>query len=384
MLTLLSHKNIVKLVDYNETGILIVKDKQVAVKYIAFELCEKGRLVDILSTTKALSDACARTLLKQIVSGLSFMHSKGIFHRNLSLHNILLDSHYNVKIADLAFDESSELKFFNQSIRSPELLAHSMPINYSACDVFSLGVLLFNLTINKCPFLQATADDKFYRHIIDNKVDEFWKIYDYNCIYSKELKSLITGAIMFKPSQRLTLNEIEHCEWFKKEALSDVQLENEFQIEHTIYSNLKQVLPYSSLTKLKHPNGVFREIKNNESEIKYSSLVPFELSYNPTQIITPSSFISSESMSYVFSSLEGALSIEIGTMGDIEISDSHFEITCNYRCGYQEDSSVELKVRLYHYDSKVYAKFTKKEGSEIAWQDILDKLFHSDILLSLL
>ncbi len=48
----------------------------------------------------ALNETIARTLFHQMISALSYLHSKNIIHRDIKPQNILFDEHYNIKIAD--------------------------------------------------------------------------------------------------------------------------------------------------------------------------------------------------------------------------------------------------------------------------------------------
>jgi serine/threonine protein kinase len=54
----------------------------------------------------ALNETIARTLFHQMISALSYLHSKNIIHRDIKPQNILFDERYNIKLADFGNDIS--------------------------------------------------------------------------------------------------------------------------------------------------------------------------------------------------------------------------------------------------------------------------------------
>jgi len=61
------------------------------VLYMAMECIEGGRLSSLVSNKKILSDLEASMIMKAIFSAVSYIHEKGIIHRDLKLSNILLE-----------------------------------------------------------------------------------------------------------------------------------------------------------------------------------------------------------------------------------------------------------------------------------------------------
>lgn len=90
----LSHPNIVRLHEMVET------DKYIG---IILEYASGGELFDYILTHRYLKDQAARKLFAQLVSGVGYLHKKGIVHRDLKLENLLLDRNRNIIITDFGF-----------------------------------------------------------------------------------------------------------------------------------------------------------------------------------------------------------------------------------------------------------------------------------------
>jgi protein-serine/threonine kinase len=90
----LSHPNIVRLHEMVET------DRHIG---IILEYASGGELFDYILKHRYLKDNAARRLFAQLVSGVGYLHKKGIVHRDLKLENLLLDRNRNIIITDFGF-----------------------------------------------------------------------------------------------------------------------------------------------------------------------------------------------------------------------------------------------------------------------------------------
>ena len=91
---------------------------------IVLEYASGGELFDYILNHRYLKDNSARRLFAQLVSGVGYLHKKGIVHRDLKLENLLLDRNRNIIITDFGFantfdpnDELSEEEENNLSNR---------------------------------------------------------------------------------------------------------------------------------------------------------------------------------------------------------------------------------------------------------------------------
>lgn len=94
ILSQLLHPNIVRLHEMVETERYIG---------IILEYASGGELFDYILTHRYLKDNAARKLFAQLVSGVGYLHKKGIVHRDLKLENLLLDRNRNIIITDFGF-----------------------------------------------------------------------------------------------------------------------------------------------------------------------------------------------------------------------------------------------------------------------------------------
>ena len=65
---------------------------------LVLEYLPGGELFDILYYTHALKENIARTYFHQLMDGLSACHNAGICHRDIKPQNLLLDSHFALKV----------------------------------------------------------------------------------------------------------------------------------------------------------------------------------------------------------------------------------------------------------------------------------------------
>ncbi|KAF8544880.1 kinase-like domain-containing protein [Trichophaea hybrida] len=117
ILRTLSHPNIVRLHEMVET------DRHIG---IILEYASGGELFDYILTHRYLKDPPACRLFAQLVSGVGYLHKKGIVHRDLKLENLLLDRNRNIIITDFGFanvfDPTDELGELEDRLEDPVVI----------------------------------------------------------------------------------------------------------------------------------------------------------------------------------------------------------------------------------------------------------------------
>ena len=67
---------------------------------LVLDYAAQGELFTMIKETGFMDEKLARTYFAQLVSGLLYCHSKGVYHRDLKPENILLGADFSLKIAD--------------------------------------------------------------------------------------------------------------------------------------------------------------------------------------------------------------------------------------------------------------------------------------------
>ena len=103
LLSQCNHPNVVKVFEASVDGTLSRPDGSRELNHVCYcvlELAHYGELYRLISTTEKLSETLARTLFRQIIDCLEYLHSKNISHRDIKPENLLIDEEFNLKMAD--------------------------------------------------------------------------------------------------------------------------------------------------------------------------------------------------------------------------------------------------------------------------------------------
>ncbi len=148
---ILNHPNIVTIHDIGE-------DVDTRTSFIAMEYIEGKNLKSMLSEkTKFTYDQIADTIA-QVGEALDYAHRKGIIHRDVKPANIIITTDRKVKITDFGIAKiaSSNLTSTGQFLGTPNYMSPEQvsgaPVD-GRSDIFSLGVVLYELLTNRKPFL---------------------------------------------------------------------------------------------------------------------------------------------------------------------------------------------------------------------------------------
>ncbi|XP_068427661.1 serine/threonine-protein kinase PLK3 [Clinocottus analis] len=200
----LSHKHVVKFSHHFEDQENI---------YIFLELCSRKSLAHIWKARHTLTEPEVRYYLRQIISGLKYIHSRGILHRDLKLGNFFVNENMELRLGDFGLAaklETVELRkktiCGTPNYLAPEVLNRQG--HGTESDVWSLGCVMYTLMCGKPPF--ETLDLKeTYKCIKDVR-------YNLPSSLSPAAQKLISSILQKNPGDRLALDQILNHEFFTK------------------------------------------------------------------------------------------------------------------------------------------------------------------------
>ncbi|HEY8069602.1 MAG TPA: serine/threonine-protein kinase [Burkholderiales bacterium] len=153
----LNHPNIVTVYDVGE---------QDGIAYIAMELLEGRSLQEILRQPARLPLATIAELVAQVADGLDLAQRFKITHRDVKPANIMVSADWRAKLTDfgVAHVASSSMTQTGSALGSPKYMSPEavtgMPVDPRS-DIFSLGVVLYEMLVRRTPFERAGDNTVF-------------------------------------------------------------------------------------------------------------------------------------------------------------------------------------------------------------------------------
>jgi serine/threonine protein kinase/beta-lactam-binding protein with PASTA domain len=196
----LTHPNAVSVQDqgWNTNGVPAV--------FIVMEMVEGHTLREYLEESGKFSVAQALQYLTAILGALAAAHKLGIIHRDIKPENILISNDGRIKIADFGLAHGaligstltaeSSVVLGSVSYLSPEQVQRG--ISDSRSDVYSTGILAYELLVGEKPFSGDSPIQIAYMHV-NNRVP---KISQSRSDIPKELDELIYSATSANPDER--------------------------------------------------------------------------------------------------------------------------------------------------------------------------------------
>lgn len=208
LLARLQHRNIVTLYDYveDEDSLFLVME------YV------QGRDLDDLVRNEygPFPLPLLKQVFEQVLDALGYAHSQKIIHRDIKPSNFILNSDGVIKVLDFGiakiFGESDQnltktgTRMGTVNYMSPEQVRGEKPDERS--DIYSLGVMLFNLSTGRLPFHGSNSEFEIYNQIVNHPLPAASSVYPG---VPASIEKLIRVATEKNPKLRF-----QNCDDFRK------------------------------------------------------------------------------------------------------------------------------------------------------------------------
>jgi len=209
----LKHDNVVGTYDIFDTSNRL---------YIVLELMPGGMLYDVIAQQGIFRERDAAIVMRDVFEALAYLHSHNIMHRDMKPENLLCKSSeapFTVKLADFGFAkfiDCIEEYTLGSAVGTPYYVAPEVvkkaPYN-TYCDMWSAGVILYNLLSGKQPFAGTKKAEVLGKIKAGDYSfpDSEWKG------ISSDAKSIIRGLLQIDPGKRLSASGALHHPWIQNQ-----------------------------------------------------------------------------------------------------------------------------------------------------------------------
>ena len=260
----LYHKNITHLIATyeNEENIFII-----------LEYSNRGDLYKLIKKKKLTEEKICFNYFIQVLNAVLFLHENNLIHRDIKPENILLNEKNEIKLCD--FGCCAESGIGNRTTfcgtyeyMAPEILKESSYNN--SVDIWSLGILLFELSHGYTPFNKKyngkKNQDLVFKDIIKNNFD-FKKNMNF---ISEEYYELMARMIVYNPNKRIKLRDVFKSKLYLKFQFEKCENRKSVNIsrKNTDENKFEQGKVLSERREKRHIKYISNEIEKVLSERK--------------------------------------------------------------------------------------------------------------------
>jgi class 3 adenylate cyclase len=175
---------------------------------LVMEFMDHGSLYDLLhNETMAIEGELLLPILQDIAKGVRFLHAADpqVIHGDLKAQNILVDSKFRAKVADFGLSQKKQVGATGTPYwMAPECLRGESE-NTSASDVYSFGIILYEVYSRKDPYVGEDYHEVI-KLVIDPKVNKRPPAPE-NC--PPQVQGLMSDCLVSIPHNRPTFEELD-------------------------------------------------------------------------------------------------------------------------------------------------------------------------------
>jgi len=199
----MSHPNIVKLLD-------VIENNETNTIYLILEYCKNGDF-SRFQNKRPLKEKHALNYMKQLASGLQYITSNNIMHRDLKPQNMLISDTHILKLTDFGFARYFETNtMVNTLCGSPLYMAPEIMRDKKythKADLWSVGVIMYEMLTGKLPFKSRTHYDLILEiERLNVKIPECYSI-------TTEGENLVKSLLIKEPEKRISWEDFFNHPW---------------------------------------------------------------------------------------------------------------------------------------------------------------------------
>ena len=181
--------------------------------WLEFDALRGGELLGLLQREGALTEAHARQCFAQVLCAVAFLHTRGITHRDIKAENLVFAEAGEARLVLIDFGTAvAATSGLEDLVCTPQYAAAEVVRAWgneggsraqytSACDLWSLGVLLHVMLSASLPF-RAKEKPLLMRQVVQGKIDLSGPRWEG---VSNQAKDLVRRLIVTNPAERLTM-----------------------------------------------------------------------------------------------------------------------------------------------------------------------------------